>query len=177
VEDFRKHLAASPEDLAICERLRFLSTHDLLTGLYNRSFFEAALERLQQGRQFPVNIMVVDVNEMKTTNDTFGHAAGNELLQRTAQVLRPAFCKEDIIARIGGDEFVVLFTGPLDEGEAVRRVRECLEEHNLWSEGPRLSLAIGVASGTRTQQLVDVLKKADQQMYREKVRSRGEKLD
>ena len=159
------------------EKLRYLSTHDVLTGLYNRNFFEAEMERLQQGRQFPINLMVVDVNGMKVANDTYGHATGDELLKRTAQVLRAAFRKEDIIARIGGDEFVVLFTSSLPEKEAVRRLRDCIEEHNLWADGPTLSLAIGAASANRSQLLEDVFKKADQLMYREKIRSRRGKLD
>jgi diguanylate cyclase (GGDEF)-like protein/PAS domain S-box-containing protein len=154
------------------ERMRYLSTHDVLTGLYNRNFFETEMERLQHSRMEPVNVMVVDVNGMKSTNDSFGHAAGDELLRRSAQVLRMSFRKEDIIARIGGDEFVVLFHGSISIQDSVNRVKECLAEHNHWYDGAPLSLAIGAASGNRDSLLVELFRKADQQMYKEKARSR-----
>ncbi len=154
------------------ERMRYLSTHDVLTGLYNRNFFETEMERLQNSRMEPVNAMVIDVNGMKNTNDTFGHAAGDELLRRSAQVLRMSFRKEDIIARIGGDEFVVLFHGSISIQDAVNRVKDCLAEHNHWYDGPPLSLAIGAASGSKGSRLVELFRKADQQMYKEKGRTR-----
>jgi diguanylate cyclase (GGDEF)-like protein/PAS domain S-box-containing protein len=159
------------------EKLRYLSTHDVLTGLYNRNFFEAEMERLQNSRIEPTNLMMVDVNGMKSTNDTFGHAAGDELLRRTAQVLKLSFRKEDIIARIGGDEFVVLFQGSIPLAEAVSRVQECLEDHNHWYHGPPLSLAIGTASGIKGSPLIELFKKADQLMYKEKMRTRKTQPD
>lgn len=159
------------------ERMRYLSTHDVLTGLYNRNFFEAEMERLQNSRLEPVNVMVVDVNGMKATNDTYGHAAGDELLRRTAQVLRISFRKEDIIARIGGDEFVVLFHGQVPIQESVDRVKACLDEHNHWYEGAPLSLAIGAATGSKGTALVDLFRKADQQMYKEKLRTHKSKSE
>jgi diguanylate cyclase (GGDEF)-like protein/PAS domain S-box-containing protein len=154
------------------DKLRYLSTHDVLTGLYNRNFFEAEMERLQNSRIEPTNLMMVDVNGMKSTNDTFGHTAGDELLRRTAQVLKLSFRKEDIIARAGGDEFVVLFQGSIPLPEAVGRVQECLADHNDWYHGPPLSLAIGTASGAKGSSLVELYKKADQLMYKEKLRLR-----
>lgn len=157
------------------ERMRYLSTHDVLTGLYNRNFFEAELERLQNSRVEPINVMVVDINGMKSTNDQFGHAAGDDLLRRASQVLKLSFRKEDVIARIGGDEFVVLFSGQIALQDATRRVKECLADHNHWYEGPALSLAIGAASGARGVSLMELFKKADQLMYKEKARQRRAK--
>ncbi len=154
------------------ERMRYLSTHDVLTGLYNRNFFETEMERLQNSRLEPVNVMVIDVNGMKSTNDSYGHSAGDELLRRSAQVLRMSFRKEDIIARIGGDEFVVLFHGSIPIQDSVNRVKACLEEHNHWYDGAPLSLAIGATTGAKDSRLVDLFRKADQQMYKEKIRSR-----
>ncbi len=159
------------------ERMRYISTHDVLTGLYNRNFFETEMERLQNSRMEPVNVMVIDVNGMKATNDTYGHAAGDELLRRSAQVLRMSFRKEDIIARIGGDEFVVLFHGSISIQDSVNRVKDCLAEHNHWYEGAGLSLAIGAASGSKGSLLVELFKKADQQMYKEKARTRKARPD
>lgn len=154
------------------EKLRYLSTHDVLTGLYNRNFFEAEMERLQDSRIEPTNLMMVDVNGMKATNDTFGHSAGDELLRRTSQVLKLSFRKEDIIARIGGDEFVVLFQGNIPLKDAVARVEEVLADHNHWYQGPELSLAIGTATGAKGSSLIELFKKADQEMYKEKLHPR-----
>jgi diguanylate cyclase (GGDEF)-like protein/PAS domain S-box-containing protein len=174
-QDYRRvivTIADVTERLQAEENMRYLSTHDVLTGLYNRNFFEAEMERLQNSRLEPVNVMMVDVNGMKFTNDTYGHAAGDELLRRTAQVLRMSFRKEDIIARIGGDEFVVLFHGTISIQDAINRVMDVLGDHNHWYDGPPLSVAIGASTGGKGSSLVELFKKADQQMYKEKLRTR-----
>ena len=69
------------------EKLRQLSTHDILTGLYNRGYFEAEMERIERGRQFPVSFVMADVDHLKEVNDSQGHAAGDTLLKRLAHVL------------------------------------------------------------------------------------------
>jgi diguanylate cyclase (GGDEF)-like protein len=152
------------------ERLRYLGTHDVLTGLYNRAYFEAEMTRLAHGRQFPVSIVMVDVNGLKETNDRHGHAAGDELLRRTARVLQDAFRAEDIVARIGGDEFAVLLPG-VDQAaarEGVTRVRRLLAERNAgWADLP-LGLALGVATGDAGGDLNAVLLEADRRMYQTK---------
>ncbi len=114
------------------EKLRQLSTHDILTGLFNRGYFEAEMARLEGGRQFPVSIVMADVDQLKETNDSQGHAAGDTLLKRLAQVLSAAFRAEDILARIGGDEFAVLLpnTGSSAVKKALIRLRRTLREHN-----------------------------------------------
>lgn len=152
------------------EQLRYLGTHDVLTGLYNRAYFEAEMKRLAHGRQFPVSIVMVDVNNLKGTNDRHGHAAGDELLRRAARVLQDAFRVEDIVARIGGDEFAVLLPGvdqaPAREGLA--RVRHLLAERNAdWTDLP-LGLALGVATGDAKDNLNAVLTEADRRMYQAK---------
>jgi len=90
------------------QKIEFLSYHDQLTGLYNRHFFEAELKRLDTDRNLPFTIAMIDVNGLKLTNDAFGHEAGDQLLQRVAQVLKQECRTDDIISRVGGDEFVVL---------------------------------------------------------------------
>ncbi|MDD5369776.1 MAG: diguanylate cyclase, partial [Anaerolineaceae bacterium] len=90
------------------DELRYLSTHDRLTGIYNRGYFEEELARLDHGRQFPVSVLMADVDGLKETNDTHGHQAGDELLRQTAEVLKSAFRAQDVVARIGGDEFGIL---------------------------------------------------------------------
>jgi PAS domain S-box-containing protein len=90
------------------EKLQYQSTHDNLTGLYNRSYYEAEMVRLQRSRLFPISLIVVDVDGLKKVNDTQGHNVGDVLLRQAAQVMQTTFRPEDMIARIGGDEFVVI---------------------------------------------------------------------
>jgi len=153
------------------EQLRYLSSHDTLTGLYNRAYFEEEMKRLERSRLFPVSVIMVDVNGLKRTNDTLGHAAGDELLTRTAHVLRSVFRGEDVVARIGGDEFSVLLPGTthLAAGYAVARVRDALADHNETARGIPLSFSIGYASAEKGEPLVAALNEADREMYREKL--------
>jgi len=146
----------------------FQSTHDTLTGLYNRHYFDAEMERLQKSRQFPISILMIDVDGLKKINDLLGHPAGDEILRRTAMVLKQAFRPEDVIARIGGDEFVVILPGTDTEtaSQAEQRLNHLLQEHNKdLPEGPSLSLAIGVATGNKKSKLMEVFSQADKAMY------------
>jgi len=153
------------------EKLWYLSTHDGLSGLYNRTYFEEEMARLERGRQFPISILMVDVNGLKAVNDSRGHEAGDELLRRTAQILLISVRVEDMVARIGGDEFAVLLTGTdVSAAEkAVERVIKNLKAHNSKYNGPPLSLSLGVATGEKGSLLAKVLKEADKNMYQDKL--------
>lgn len=154
------------------EKLRYLSTHDPLTGLYNRLYFEEELERLERSRLFPIGVVMIDVDGLKQINDTLGHAAGDTILQKAARVLTSVFRGEDMVARIGGDEFVVLLPGA-DEAavsNALERVRVNLAEQPSISGEMPLSLSLGMSSAMQPGTLLDALKVADECMYRNKSR-------
>jgi len=153
------------------EELRKLSNHDLLTGLFNRNFYEAELIRLQHSRLFPVSIVIADLDDLKAINDQYGHSAGDSMLQQAASVLRQSFRAEDIIARIGGDEFAVLLPQTPENvvGAAVEQIRKNLAARNI----PQLNLSIGFATTNKDSLLVEVMKQADDHMYQEK---RAQKL-
>jgi len=159
------------------ERLWILSTHDALTGLYNRAYFESEMARLKPEAHNPISVVMVDVDDLKITNDRFGHAAGDELLRRTARVLKNAFRAEDVIARIGGDEFAVLLPGA-DEAtalESVQRVLDMLEAHNARNPGIPLFVSVGASTADQRTSLEEALKLADKRMYSAKQSRRRER--
>ena len=152
------------------EKLKYLNAHDALTGLYNRRFFIDEMERLERGRNFPISIAMADVDRLKDINDHYGHTAGDALLKRVAQMLTVAFRAEDVVARIGGDEFAVLLpaTSSVEAEETLKRMRQAIEqENNDHSEIP-ICLSFGVNTARNPMSLADVLKEADANMYREK---------
>jgi len=152
------------------EKLRYMSTHDPLTGLYNRAYFQEEMERLEQGRQFPVSVVVFDVDRLKYVNDSQGHAAGDELLIRAALVLKGAFRAEDVVARIGGDEFAVLLPSADADvvQEALRRVIGKIEQSQTEDHPVPLSISFGAATASKGDRLEEVLKLADRRMYENK---------
>jgi diguanylate cyclase (GGDEF)-like protein/PAS domain S-box-containing protein len=157
------------------EHLRYISSHDVLTDLYNRFYFEEELARLERGRSYPVSVISVDVDGLKQVNDRWGHAAGDELLRKTAQVLRLAFRNEDLIARVGGDEFVVLLPAAdaAAAEKALQRVRSQLAAYNEASPDLVVSLSVGAASGGRGYPLAEILREADRKMYQDKSSKTG----
>ncbi len=152
-------------------KLKYLSTHDSLTGLYNRTYFEEEMNRLERGRKFPVSIVMADVDGLKKINDTYGHAAGDELLQRTAELMKSSFRADDVVARIGGDEFAVFlpYTDASSVEFVLNRVKISIESHNTASQKDPLSLSFGVATCEKGERLANVLKEADRFMYQNKL--------
>jgi diguanylate cyclase (GGDEF)-like protein/PAS domain S-box-containing protein len=170
------------------ERLKYLSVHDPLTGLYNRAYFEEELARLERGRDFPVSVLVADLDGLKKINDQYGHEAGDQVLCRAARLLQGAFRTEDGLARIGGDEFAVLLHGvnQADALEVIARVHNLLEGHNQNQTQPGFNISIGIATcdhptftTSRSTQDVDTIAPhslndamhlADERMYQDKKR-------
>lgn len=150
--------------------LRYFGTHDVLTKLYNRTYFEEELSRLKGSRRFPVSIIITDLDGLKKINDQNGHQAGDELIRRAAEVLKASFRDEDVVARIGGDEFAVILPETTAESgeQAVARIQRILEINNKYYNGPILGLSIGVATGKKGSNLTDIQRDADDRMYQVK---------
>jgi diguanylate cyclase (GGDEF)-like protein len=150
---------------AIEVSLRHCGTHDILTGLYNRAFFDEELERLAHSRMFPISIVMADVNGLKTVNDTQGHADGDHLIRMAARIVLEAFRAEDIVARIGGDEFAVLLPGT-DMTIAEEAAERIMSSSEILTG--KMGVAFGIASAENKDQLKEALKLSDEMLYQHK---------
>ncbi|MFW5984825.1 MAG: diguanylate cyclase domain-containing protein [Halanaerobiaceae bacterium] len=156
------------------EKIRYLSFHDQLTDLYNRDYFMEELQRLNTERQLPLTLIMGDINSLKLVNDAFGHKKGDLLIQKVAQVLGENVRDEDILARIGGDEFGIILPQTSNErGEQiVKRIKNSCSETKL---GPlEVSIALGTAVKTDpVEDINKVFQKADDKMYENKMAERN----
>lgn len=150
----------------------FLSYHDTLTGLYNRTFFEEELKRLDTERQLPLSIIMGDANNLKLVNDVFGHAEGDEMIRAMAQVLRESCRAEDIISRWGGDEFTILLphTDATQAETICQRIMARCAEFRTADRALSPSLSLGHETKAQPEtEIAFVLKAAEDMMYKNKL--------
>ncbi|WP_348271154.1 sensor domain-containing diguanylate cyclase [Aurantimonas sp. Leaf443] len=150
--------------------LEFLGKHDVLTKLYNRSYLNDEMNRLERKRQGPVAVIVADLNGLKEVNDTLGHAAGDDLLRRAGEVLAGAVKRPGCAARIGGDEFALLLPGATEASvqELLEQVRSLVEINNQFYTGSLLDFALGHALALPGERLENAMRVADHRMYEAK---------
>jgi diguanylate cyclase (GGDEF)-like protein len=152
------------EEKALWERTRYLAETDVMTGLANRSQFQATLSRLDEvadGRVSIGPLLLVDLDGFKQVNDSFGHALGDECLKQVSGRLRSVCSKAVLVARIGGDEFAVLMGAEVDraEGEALaERVLDELRQPIVWREH---SFQLGASVGVAFPQTIEGCRPAD----------------
>ena len=158
------------------EKMRYMSFHDALTGLYNRAYFEEELVRLNQSRQYPVTIIACDLDNLKTINDQFGHEAGDRAIKAAAKILGAGtFRKEDMVARTGGDEFMILLPAVdiSDNPTILERIENGIDRHNKTTRDDGLyrpiSISVGYAVVHEGESLEEGYKKADAAMYKVKI--------
>ena len=152
------------------ERIRYLSNHDQLTTLYNRHYFEAQLSLLDVTENLPFTIVMADVNGLKLTNDAFGHHAGDMLLKKVAIALKKACRPSDIVARVGGDEFVLLLpkTTHSNTASIIDRISKLIQQEK--QDNVVVSVSFGWdTKETPEQNIVEVLTRAEEHMYRKKL--------
>ncbi len=152
------------------ERINYLSYHDQLTGLYNRYYFEEQLLKLNTEEYLPLTLAVIDVNGLKLTNDAFGHVVGDNLLKVVADTLKKHCRLNDVVFRVGGDEFVILMPNTEDEDAKeifndIYRNLEKIEFNNII-----ISVSIGWATRKfKTENINEIYNKAEEYMYRKKI--------
>ena len=174
----KKHIfllvAADITDHRIAEdEVNYQNFHDHLTGLYNRRFIEKEIKQLVKVMQLPISIIMGDLNNLKLTNDTFGHEQGDMMLKEGTKTLKKICRSDDILARWGGDEFVMLLpkTSNTDAEGITERIKEGCT--NLTIQKIPLGFSIGIATKTEEAQDINkVITDAEGNMYKNKL---GEK--
>lgn len=157
------------------EQVAFLSFHDKLTSLYNRAFIDNWLEDFQPEGNFPLSVIMADLNGLKLANDVFGHFQGDKLLKGLGKVLLHCTRKSDIVARWGGDEFLILLPGT-DMSACIkvaeRIIEGCKHQEDLPTE---LSVSLGMATQQEsTKNICDLFGIAENRMYSDKLQKSKE---
>lgn len=166
------------ESKMVEEKLTFLSQHDVLTGLYNRFYFEQSMQKWENISE-PVGLIMCDVDDLKLTNDTLGHKQGDRLLQVVARVIKSCFREEDIVARIGGDEFAVIIPRSNQKRmeNASALIRKAINDYNCENKDFPISVSIGYAlRNDFAVGMSTVYKNADNNMYQDKLSKRPPEL-
>ncbi len=177
LESLAGQLAIALSNLERRQELRELSLKDPLTGLYNRRHLAEVLEReRQRSRRYghTLALLLIDLDNFREVNNTYGHLKGDEVLQQIAQLLRENIRASDIVFRYGGDEFLILM--PETDGaarEAVARLRAALEE---WNRRSGLEVELGFSAGVVAwapqdgRSIEEVLEEVDRRLYHDKQR-------
>ena len=150
------------------ERLSHEASHDALTGLFNRGAYDLLMESADTGH---MALILLDVDHFKEVNDTSGHAVGDRVLKRVAEILRNSFRSVDILCRIGGDEFAVVMTRVNSSMSQlvlnkIARANDLLQHPK--DDLPPVSLSVGVAFSDRKNPKGDIFKDADTALYQVK---------
>ena len=152
------------------KQIEYLSFHDALTGIYNRRFFEEELNRLDTPRNYPLTIIMADLNGLKLTNDAFGHHEGDKLLKQAAILLKKYLRSDDIAARWGGDEFAILMPKTTSDDAEMIVQRIIKGSTQLTTHKGILSIAFGWETKTETtMDIEDVFRNAEEYMYKNKI--------
>lgn len=155
------------------EYIKYISFHDTLTDLYNRQYFENEMKSIDKPENLPISIIYGDINGLKLTNDIFGHRAGDQILKKSADILKKVNDKDSIISRLGGDEFIILL--PKTNKDEVKILSEKIknEFQNEKFEAIRGSISIGYETKINSKDILkDVMETAEAWMYRDKVSNR-----
>ena len=169
----RTYNAILQENMEVREQLSHEASHDALTGLLNRGAYDMMMEDVDESH---IALIIVDVDYFKQVNDTYGHAVGDRILKRVADLLKQSFRSVDMVCRIGGDEFVVIMTRA--DSTMRRLVRNKIAKINEQLQMPQddlpaVSLSVGVAFGDRQNPQEDIFKDADTALYRVKEAGRN----
>ncbi|NMA37412.1 MAG: diguanylate cyclase [Papillibacter sp.] len=156
------------------EEIRYINNHDYLTGLYNRRYFESVIEEKLDESWLPVSIIVADINGIKLINDAFGYHEGDKLIRLTALKISENCRKDDIVCRLGGDDFMVILPRTTKEqsAEIVAAIRTACQEYNNSLSDTTFSINLSLGYGAMESPDSDinqVLKDAEASMTKQKL--------
>ncbi|HBN84203.1 MAG TPA: hypothetical protein DDZ89_10190 [Clostridiales bacterium] len=160
----------------------YASNHDAVTKLYNRAYFESVKQTLNVPENLPLSVVIGDVNGLKLTNDIFGHDEGDRLLIQTAKILRSHSKEDDIVARIGGDEFAILLKNT-DQDQGKLFCENIYEDLNGYDQGnPSGSINPNISLGYDTiysenESIEAAILNAEANMYRQKLYNKKKNLN
>jgi len=162
--------------LNLVNKLEKASLTDKLTGLFNANYWHEQLPKLDKATHLSYIITVLDLDNLKPVNDKKGHQAGNQLILDTVDIIKNSFRPEDIIIRIGGDEFVVILPQDTDklQNEYInnnitnRLLANITTFNETHPDSPPVSLSFGSQLSLPPHNLTETFKQADQKMYQMK---------
>jgi diguanylate cyclase (GGDEF)-like protein len=172
---FNSMIQGLREKRVVEERIRYMSEHDALTGLYNRAWFDVRVQQLKEhGAGFPVSLLMADLDGLKAVNDSNGHAAGDALIKQAGQVIERALGAGEAVARLGGDEFAIILcdTDAAGAEAALERIRAALRNGTRNEPEPAVSLSLGAGTAAAPPTLEAALHAADAAMYQDKIARR-----
>ena len=153
--------------------IQYLNCYDTLTGLRNRRCFDENRNKIDIPDNLPLSVIFADINGLKMTNDIFGHAAGDELIKKSSEILQQVCRQNDVVARIGGDEFIILLPNTAEEN--ARKILDRIESGFTVAhiEAIKCSISLGLDIKRNPDQSLDeIMANAENAMYMDKTMNR-----
>lgn len=151
------------------EKLDYTSNHDMLTGLYNRRFFEGIMKRSKEEKERSFSVAMIDVDDFKKFNDTYGHEVGDKVLELVSWCIKECLPPNAVAVRWGGEEFILYL--PLMDNEetcyVMEKLRSCLKNRPVDYKGKKLTVTVtvGVCTGDNISDYEKYIRDADQMLY------------
>jgi len=153
--------------------IQYLNCHDMLTGLHNRRSFEENRTKIDSTDNLPLSVIFADINGLKMTNDIFGHSAGDELIKKSSEILQQVCRQNDVVARVGGDEFIILL--PNTTTEYAEKILSLIQSEFTTARVQAIKCSISLGLDTKRspeQSLDEIMANAENAMYKDKTMNR-----